>query len=187
MPFRFRRLRIPDVVLVTPKVFKSKRGSFMEVYKQADFREFGITPIFVQENQSLSHKNVLRGLHYQKPPMAQGKLVRVVSGEIFDVAVDIRRGSPTFGKHVSVRLSDKNRRMVYIPEGFAHGFCVLSDSAEVIYNTTKPYSPENERGIIWNDESLGIKWPVKDPLLSAKDMRLPRLSEAGVDFQYSKK
>ncbi|RLA85081.1 MAG: dTDP-4-dehydrorhamnose 3,5-epimerase [Deltaproteobacteria bacterium] len=184
MPFRFRRLEIPEVVLIEPVVFSDERGFFMEVYKYSEFSAFGITERFLQDNHSRSVKGVLRGLHYQNPPRAQGKLVRVLQGEIFDVAVDIRRGSPTYGKWVGVRLSSENRFMLYIPPGFAHGFCVLSDYAEVHYKVTDEYSPEHEAGIIWNDPEIGIDWPVESPILSERDSRWPRLSEAENRFVY---
>jgi len=182
MPFTFKRLKIPDVLLIEPKVFKDERGYFMETYKFTEFEKFGIKN-FVQENQSLSVKGVIRGLHYQKNPYAQGKLVRVIKGEIFDVAVDIRKGSSTYGKYVSEILSDENKYMVYIPEGFAHGFCVLSDEAIVNYLTTAEYNKECDRGIIWNDEDIGIDWPIKNPIISEKDKRHPKLKDADINFE----
>ncbi len=184
MSFKFERLEIPEVILVEPEVFRDGRGFFMEVYKKSDFEELGIGGCFVQENHSLSTRNTLRGLHYQKEPMAQGKLVRVVRGEIFDVAVDIRKGSPTYGGHVSKILSDENKLMLYIPEGFAHGFCVLSDDAEVTYLTTEVYAPECERGILWNDEELAIEWPIQNPRVSGKDAHQPKLEDADINFEY---
>ncbi len=141
MPFDFRSLKIPGLISIEPTVFEDGRGFFMETYKMVDFVSFGIRANFVQENHSHSSKGVLRGLHYQNPPFAQGKLVRVVRGEIFDVAIDIRRGSPTYGEWIGVFLSEDNNKMLYIPEGFAHGFCVLSEIADVIYKTTNVYSP----------------------------------------------
>jgi len=182
MPFTFKRLKIPDVLLIEPKVFKDERGYFMETYKFTEFEKFGIKN-FVQENQSFSVKGVIRGLHYQKNPYAQGKLVRVIKGEIFDVAVDIRKGSSTYGKYVSEILSDENKYMVYIPEGFAHGFCVLSDEAIVNYLTTAEYNKECDRGIIWNDEDIGIDWPIKNPIISEKDKRHPKLKDADINFE----
>jgi len=184
MPFSFKRLAIPDVVLIEPRVFPDERGFFMETYKYSDFAAFGIKERFVQDNHSRSKRNVLRGLHYQKPPKAQGKLVRVVVGEIFDVAVDIRKGSPWYGKWVGMKLSAENKWMLYIPPGFAHGFCVLSDVAEVVYKATEEYSPEHDAGILWSDPEIGIRWPVKDPIVSLKDSRLPLLREIGDDFVY---
>lgn len=178
MPFNFKRLEIQDVILIEPKIFKDERGFFMETYKFSDFKNFIKNFAgFVQENHSFSVKNVLRGLHYQKPPKEQGKLVRVIKGKIFDVAVDIRKGSPTYGKYVSEILSEENRKMLYIPEGFAHGFCVLTDIAEVVYLTTKEYSPEHEAGIRWDDKDIGIEWPVKNPIVSEKDAKLKYLKE----------
>ena len=182
MPFNFKRLEIPEVILVEPRVFEDERGFFMETYKMLDFVASGIKGNFVQENHSRSTKGVLRGLHYQNPPFGQGKLVRVVRGEIFDVAVDIRKGSPTYGKWLSVILSEENKNMLYVPEGFAHGFCVLSGIAEVIYKTTDVYSAPSEAGIIWNDEDLNIEWPVKKPDLSERDKKWPTLKEADIKF-----
>lgn len=184
MPFTFSRLAIPEVVLIEPRVFEDERGLFMETYKMPDFAAAGIGGNFVQENQSRSAKGVLRGLHYQNPPCAQGKLVRVLCGEIFDVAVDIRRGSPTWGRWVGVILSEQNKRSLYVPGGFAHGFCVLSQIAEVVYKTTDVYSAESEAGIVWNDRDLRIEWPIKQPILSEKDSRLPGLKNADIKFHY---
>jgi dTDP-4-dehydrorhamnose 3,5-epimerase len=187
MPFDFKRLKIPVVVLITPKVFEDGRGFFMETYKMPDFAAAGIKGDFVQENHSRSTKGVLRGLHYQNPPFAQAKLLRVVRGEIFDVAVDIRKGSPTWGQWVGVILSDENKNILYVPADFAHGFCVLSKIAEVIYKTTAVYSAESEAGIIWNDEDLNIDWPVKEPTLSEKDGKWPALKNADIKFYYGEK
>ena len=185
MPFAFKRLEIPEVVLIEPKVFEDERGFFMETYRMPDFVAAGIKGNFVQDNHSCSAKGILRGLHYQNPPFAQGKLVRVVRGEIFDVVVDIRKGSPTWGKWVGVILSEEDKNIVYVPEAFAHGFCVLSEVAEVIYKTTNVYSAESEAGIIWNDADLNIKWPVKEPILSEKDKNLPGLNNADIRFYYT--
>ena len=154
----------------------------METYKTPDFVTAGIKANFIQENHSCSSKGVLRGLHYQNPPFAQGKLVRTIRGEIFDVAVDIRKGSHSWGKWVGAVLSEENKNILYIPAGFAHGFCVLSEIAEVLYKTTNVYSAESEAGIIWNDEDLNIEWPVKEPILSEKDKKLPALKDADVKF-----
>lgn len=178
MPFQFSRLAIPDVVLIEPQAFIDERGCFMESYKRSDFVAFGIREEFVQDNHSRSTRGVLRGLHYQRPPRSQAKLVRVVVGEIFDVAVDIRKGSPTYGKWVGEILSAENRCMLYVPPGFAHGFCVLSKVAEGLYMASEEYSPEHEAGIIWNDPEIGIHWPIERPILSKKDAALPRLREA---------
>ncbi len=184
MPFSFKRLEIPDVILVEPEVFGDERGFFMETYKASDFKRNGIDYDFVQDNHSRSQKGVLRGLHYQLRPMEQGKLVRCVRGRIWDVAVDIRKGSPWFGKWVAVELSEENRLMFWVPPGFAHGFVALEDGTEVIYKVTKEYAPELDRGIIWNDPDLAIDWPVGDPILSEKDRKLPRLRDAENNFTY---
>ena len=173
MPFEFKRLEIPDVILITPKVFTDERGFFMEIYQKEEFVKAGITGEFVQQNHSKSVKGVLRGLHYQKEPYAQAKLVRCIKGEIFDVAVDIRKNSPTLGKYVSAILSEENKNMLYIPRGFAHGFEVLSRKAEVVYNVDNIYSKESESGILWSDHEIMVKWPIKRPLLSEKDKKWP--------------
>lgn len=167
-------LTIPDVVLFTPRVFGDERGFFFESYNQRAFRETtGLTPDFVQDNHSRSARGVLRGLHYQIEPRAQGKLVRVVQGAVFDVAVDIRPGSPTFGRWVGEELSAENKRQMWIPPGFAHGFLTLTESAEFLYKTTDFYSPEHERCIAWDDPDLAIDWPLQgeEPRLSDKDLR----------------
>jgi dTDP-4-dehydrorhamnose 3,5-epimerase len=177
-------LEIPEIVLIEPKVFPDERGFFMETYKYSEFVGHGIPGHFVQENHSCSPTGILRGLHYQKAPKAQGKLVRIVVGEVFDVAVDIRKGSPTYGKWTGLVLSPENKRMLYIPPWCAHGFAVLSDHAEVIYKVTEEYAPKYERGILWNDPELAIQWPENDPILSLKDQRWPRLRDADTDFVY---
>lgn len=184
MPFQFRQLAIPEVILVEPKILGDQRGFFMETYQFETFADNGITPRFVQDNHSRSTKGVLRGLHYQKDPFAQGKLLKVVIGEIFDVAVDIRQGSPTFGQWVGELLSAENGRLLYVPPGFAHGFCVLSETADLIYKATNYYKPETDRGIIWNDPKIGIEWPIMEPILSAKDKQLPTLAEADINYRY---
>ena len=162
---------LPEVLIIEPKVFGDERGFFFESFNQRDFDDAtGLSLPFVQDNHSKSAKNVLRGLHYQLPPQAQGKLVRVVAGEVFDVAVDIRRDSPNFGQWASAVLSAENRRQLWIPPGFAHGFLVLSDSAEFLYKTTDYYAPALERCIRWDDPALAIAWPLSaPPVLSAKD------------------
>jgi len=172
--------RLPEVLLIEPKVFGDSRGFFFESWNEREFERAGIAARFVQDNHSRSARGVLRGLHYQiRQP--QGKLVRVVEGEIFDVAVDIRRSSPNFGRWEGARLSSQSKNMLWIPVGFAHGFCVISDFAEVLYKTTDFYFPEQERSILWNDPDLGISWPLDgDPILSAKDSRAPRLRDAEV-------
>lgn len=184
MPFSFKKLDIPDVVLIEPKSFTDERGYFAEIYKSSDFKQFGIDKQFVQVNHSCSKRDTLRGLHYQLIPMAQVKYVRAIVGEIFDVAVDIRIGSPWYGKWVGESLSAKNKKMMYIPEGFAHGFSVLSDTAEMVYYCTEEYAPEYDRGVIWNDPGIQVHWPVKNPILSEKDGQLPLLSEAENNFMY---
>ncbi len=161
---------IPDIKIIEPRVFGDERGFFFESYNKKQWEEvMGFSPDFVQENHSKSSRNVLRGLHYQiQHP--QAKLVRVIAGELFDVAVDIRKSSPTFGQWVGVHLSSENKKQLWVPEGFAHGFVVLSEVAELLYLTTDLYAPEYERAIIWNDQDLAIKWPFSgEPVLSAKD------------------
>jgi len=169
---------IPDVMIIEPKVFGDDRGFFFESFSQQIFEEaVGRKVEFVQDNHSKSAKGVLRGLHYQLEPHAQGKLVRCVVGEVFDVAVDIRKSSPTFGKWVGVNLSAENKRQLWIPEGFAHGFLVLSETAEFVYKTTNYYHPESDRGIIWNDPDIGIEWPkICQMKLSDKDKIHPRIN-----------
>ncbi|MCK4450686.1 MAG: dTDP-4-dehydrorhamnose 3,5-epimerase [Anaerolineae bacterium] len=184
MPFRFQKLNIPDVILIEPRILKDQRGFFMETYKRSEFAANGIPGEFVQSNYSHSTRGTLRGLHYQKHPKAQGKLVMALRGAVFDVAADIREGSPTYGQWVSTVLSDKNFRMLYIPVGFAHGFCVLSEEAGFVYQVTAEYAPELDRGILWNDPAIGIQWPISEPMLSSKDARLPLLQEADIDFVY---
>jgi dTDP-4-dehydrorhamnose 3,5-epimerase len=181
LKFKFTPLRIPEVLLIEHELFADGRGFFAEVYRQEDFSKAGI-PALVQENHSRSAKGVLRGLHYQKKAAAQGKLVRCPIGRIFDVAVDIRKGSPTYGQWVSAELSDDNRRMLYVPPGFAHGFCVVSETADLIYKVTDYFSPQNDRGILWSDPGIGIAWPITAPLVSEKDSCLPFLSKADNDF-----
>ncbi|WP_020485671.1 dTDP-4-dehydrorhamnose 3,5-epimerase [Methylomonas sp. MK1] len=165
------RLAIPDVILFTPKIFGDERGFFFESFNERVFQELtGLSVNFIQDNHSKSQKGVLRGLHYQLPPKAQGKLVRVVQGEVFDVAVDIRKSSPFFGKWVGQLLSAENKQQMWIPEGFAHGFLTLSETAEFLYKTTDYYAPEYERCIIWNDAKINVKWPILEPPhLSDKD------------------
>ena len=170
---------IPDVLIIEPKVFGDERGFFFESFNRRQFAELtGRDMDFVQDNHSRSVKNVLRGLHYQIQ-QPQGKLVRVVQGTVFDVAVDIRKSSPSFGQHVGLELSAENKRMLWIPEGFAHGFVVISDTAEFLYKTTDYWAPEFERSIAWNDPALGIQWPVHgEPALSAKDQQGKLFAEA---------
>ena len=172
---------IPDVLVLEPKVFGDARGFFLESYNQRIFNQaIGLEVEFVQDNHSRSAKGVLRGLHYQLQ-QPQGKLVRVVCGAVFDVAVDIRKSSPHFGRWVGIELSEDNHRQLWIPPGFAHGFLVLSDSADFLYKTTDYYAPEHERAILWNDPAIGIAWPLAaEPLLSAKDKAASLLADAPV-------
>ncbi|EBE3719594.1 dTDP-4-dehydrorhamnose 3,5-epimerase [Salmonella enterica subsp. diarizonae] len=171
------KTEIPEVLIFEPKVFSDERGFFMESFNQKIFDEaVGRKVEFVQDNHSKSTKGVLRGLHYQIEPYAQGKLVRCVVGEVFDVAVDIRKDSETFGKWIGVNLSSENKRQLWIPEGFAHGFLVLSEEAEFLYKTTNFYNPRSDRGVAWNDPDIGINWPlINNPLLSDKDSKQPFL------------
>ncbi|WP_349956759.1 dTDP-4-dehydrorhamnose 3,5-epimerase [Rhizobium sp. ZPR3] len=171
---------IPDVKIIEPTVFADDRGFFFESFNQAKFEAaIGRSADFVQDNHSRSGRGVLRGLHYQLPPHAQAKLVRVVVGEVYDVAVDIRKSSPTFGQWVGVLLSAENKRQLWIPEGFAHGFLTLSDDVEFLYKTTNYYAPESDRGIRWNDPKIAIDWKVTEALtLSSKDQRQPLLADA---------
>src|SRR5436853_1283693 len=184
MPFTFRRhASLPDVVVVEPRVFPDDRGWFQETYKRTDYERFGIPGDFRQDNHSRSTtRGVIRGLHYQINPRAQGKLVRCVVGAIFDVAVDIRRGSPTYGKWIAGELSAANHRQLWIPEGFAHAICTVSEIAEVLYKTTAEYSQEHERSIRWDDPRLAIRWPVEKPELSPRDAQAPLLAAAENNF-----
>ncbi|MGB9002809.1 MAG: dTDP-4-dehydrorhamnose 3,5-epimerase [Nitrosotalea sp.] len=184
MPFNFKRLAIPEVILVEAKTFSDERGFFMESFKESIFIENGINTKFVQDNYSHSIKGVLRGLHYQKDPKAQAKLVMAVTGEIFDIAVDVRQGSPTYGRWIGEILSEQNHKLLYVPKGFAHGFVVLSNEADVIYKVDAEYSPEHERGIIWDDPEVGIKWPIEKPIMIKKDLELPILKNADNNFVY---
>lgn len=176
---KIRETRIQGLLILEPDVFEDARGFFMEIHHQKKYEEAGIDRAFVQDNLSCSVQDTLRGLHYQYP-YAQAKLVQAISGEIFDVAVDIRRGSPTFGKWEAILLSEKNRWQVFVPEGFAHGFCVMSGAARVLYKCTDLYAPQAEHGIQWSDPDLAIDWPVQKPLLSPKDSRYPNLKQIPV-------
>jgi dTDP-4-dehydrorhamnose 3,5-epimerase len=175
MPFVFEETDLPGVIVIQPKIFADERGYFLETYKRSDFAAAGILEDFIQENHSKSVHGTLRGLHGQRSPKAQGKLVRVVEGEIYDVAVDVRRDSRTFGRWVAVVLSAENRRSVYVPAGCLHGFCVTSLEAQVIYKTTHEYAPELEYGVRWDDPTLAVPWPVTSPRLSERDRRWPSL------------
>ena len=170
--------KIPGIKILTPEVHKDDRGYFFESFNRQDFKKLGLPTKFVQDNQSFSKKGTLRGLHFQlKNP--QGKLVRAIKGEVFDIAIDIRRGSETFGKFAGVLLSDKNNKIMYIPEGFAHGYLVLSNNAIFQYKCTEFYHPEDEFGLLWNDKDLNIDWPIKNPILSQKDKDLPTIQTIG--------
>ena len=184
MPFRFIQTSLPGVTIIEPRIFFDTRGFFMETYKRSEFAAAGIDEIFVQCNQSKSVRGTLRGLHYQRYPQAQGKLVRVLAGEIYDVAVDMRTGGPTHGKWLGAMLSAKDKRMLYVPRGFAHGFCVTSQEAEVCYMTTAEYNPEFESGVIWNDPELAIDWPIRDPELSPRDRAWPSFKLSPSHFLY---
>lgn len=185
--FIFTETKIQGVYIIEQTLFGDNRGYFMESYNKEDFKEAGINVDFVQDNESKSVKGVLRGLHFQTKH-SQGKLVRVTKGEVFDVAVDLRKGSPTFGKWEGVLLSEENKKQFYIPEGFAHGFLVLSDEAIFNYKCTDFYAPEYESGILWNDNEVGIKWPIEgidNIILSEKDKAHKKLSEIEIPFQFS--
>ena len=179
---KFIKTTIPEVVIIEPEIYGDKRGYFMVSYSQKEFEENILKTKFIQDNESMSSHGVLRGLHYQAPPYAQAKLVRVVLGEVLDVAVDIRKGSPTFGQHVAVELSEENKRQLFIPRGFAHGFVVLSKKAIFQYKIDNIYAPEYERGIAFNDKGLGIDWKIKpeDIILSEKDKKNPVLKDAEI-------
>ncbi len=178
MGMQVMKTALAGVLVFEPAVYGDERGFFMETYNADRYGEAGLGKVFVQDNHSRSRRGVLRGLHYQLE-RPQGKLVGVVRGEIFDVAVDIRRGSPTYLQWVGVTLSEENHRQLYIPEGFAHGFCVLSDVADVMYKCTDVYVPGDDHGILWCDEQIGIDWPVAQPIVSEKDARNPRVKECG--------
>ncbi len=175
---------LPGVLLIEPEVFGDDRGFFMETYRMDAFRAAGISAPFVQDNHSRSARGVLRGLHYQEPN-TQGKLVRCTRGAIFDVAVDIRRGSPTFSKWFGIELSDANKLMLWVPPGFAHGFCAMEEGSDLVYKCTTLYDPPSDRAILWNDPEIGIEWPIEVPVLSGKDTKAPRLAEATVLPIYS--
>jgi dTDP-4-dehydrorhamnose 3,5-epimerase len=167
--------KLKGVLVLKPKIFEDARGHFFESYNESLFKQAGLDLHFVQDNQSLSQKGVLRGLHFQNPPHAQGKLVRVITGSVFDVAVDIRKGSPTYGQWFGQKLSSENKWMMYIPEGFAHGFATLEDNTIFAYKCTNFYNKPAEDCLLWNDPDIGIDWGLKDPLLSEKDMQGKRI------------
>ncbi|WP_307471563.1 dTDP-4-dehydrorhamnose 3,5-epimerase [Paenibacillus harenae] len=176
---------LSGVKLITPSVFEDSRGFFMESYNFMKLSQHGIESVFIQDNHSLSVEPfVIRGMHYQLEPFAQSKLIRVTSGEIYDVVVDIRQDSPTFGKWEAFVLSAENKRQLFIPLGFAHGFCTLAPNTEVQYKVDAPYSPQHDRGIAWNDPALAIDWPTSNPILSEKDSKHPVLAEAEINFVY---
>lgn len=182
--FNFTRTPIEGVYVIEPKVFGDHRGYFMETYNYNDFKASGLDMVFVQDNQSKSKKGVLRGLHFQRNH-PQGKLVRVIKGEVFDVAVDLRKDSKTFGKWYGVVLTEENKKQFYVPQGFAHGFLVLSEEAEFVYKCTDFYYPEYEGGIAWNDEDIAIEWPmenIEEVILSEKDKKAPKLKDSNISF-----
>ena len=178
----FIKTKIEGLYIIEPKVFGDQRGYFMETYNEKKFKEHGLDYVFVQDNQSKSKKGVLRGLHFQKN-FPQAKLVRAVSGEVFDVAVDLRKNSPTYGQWVGVVLSSENKRMFMVPRGFAHGFVVLSETAEFAYKCDDFYHPEDEGGVMWNDKDIGVEWPIDiEPILSEKDTKYLSLKESKIEF-----
>lgn len=181
MPFRFEQGGLAGTVLIYPTVFDDQRGFLMETYRDADFAEAGIDARFIQTNLSRSHRGVVRGLHYQKEPKAQAKLIHVLEGEIYDVVVDLRKDSQTFSQVQTIVLSAEEGPILYIPAGFAHGFCAMSETALVSYSVNAEYSPDLERGIRWNDPGLGISWPVEKPIVSPRDQNWPMFAAADVD------
>lgn len=185
MPFTVAKLRpLPGVLVIEPTLHDDSRGTFFEMYKRSEFKELGIQDEFRQDNFSHSMAGVIRGLHFQFPPSAQAKLVSVVRGRILDAIVDIRRGSPAYGRWFTVELSDENRKSLYVPEGFAHGFAVLSAEADVLYKVSGEFDPAAEGGIRWNDPEVGVQWPLANPIVSARDAALPALSELENKFIY---
>ena len=184
--FNFIETKIKDLYIIEPKVFGDGRGYFMETYNKKAFEEAGLNMVFVQDNESKSKKGVLRGMHFQTK-FTQGKLVRCTQGEVYDVAVDLRKGSPTYGQWEGVLLSAENKRQFYVPEGFAHGFLVLSDEAVFNYKCTNLYAPEYDGGLLWNDPDVGIEWPLEgidEIILSEKDKKQPTLKELDLPFEY---
>ena len=183
MEFTFEPLAIPDVVLARPSRYVDERGFFQESYRESAFAEAGLEAHFVQDNLARSTRGVLRGLHFSIPPAAQAKLVGTMSGRIFDVAVDLRVGSPTYAKWVGATLDADSGELLWIPQGFAHGYVVLSDVADVYYKCTEEYRPELDRGVMWNDPTIGVEWPVTDPTVSAKDREQPSLEDCDNPFR----
>lgn len=179
MTLDYKRLKISDLILIQPKILRDERGFFTEKYKQSDFEAIGL-PLFKQDNYSSSKQGVIRGLHYQLPPFAQGKLVSVVKGKVWDVAVDIRKSSKFFGQWVGVELSEENNLLFYVPSGFAHGFSVISLEANLLYKCTAEYSKIHERGLRFDDRNLGIDWKVKKPILSLRDLTWPSMEETEI-------
>lgn len=184
LPFKAEKLTLPDALLIKPSVFEDERGHFLETYNKRDLAQSGIQEDFVQDNQSLSAKNVLRGFHFQAPPHGQAKLVKVVSGRALDVIIDIRKGSPAFGEVFSCELNDQNMHQLYIPEGFAHAFLSLEENTILQYKCSRFYNKESEGGIRWNDPSLAVNWAVPDPQVSAKDEELPFFKDFKSPFHY---
>jgi len=180
MPFIFKKLEIPDVILIEPRVFNDERGFFLESYKKSDFTDNGIDMDFVQDNHSLSGRDVIRGLHYQIDPKAQGKLVRVVRGAVCDVAVDLRKDSPHFLKWIAFELSEENNNMLFIPPGFAHGFASLTDNVHLLYKCTEEYDPDCDSGIRWDDPDIDVKWPIENPVISEKDENLSFIKDVNI-------
>ncbi|WP_272152031.1 dTDP-4-dehydrorhamnose 3,5-epimerase [Tenacibaculum aiptasiae] len=183
---KFINTEIPEVVIIEPKVFGDSRGYFLESYNKKEFEKNVVATEFLQDNESKSSKGVLRGLHFQKPPFEQAKLVRCIKGKVLDVAVDIRKGSPTYGKHVAVELSEDNKRQLFVPRGFAHGFVVLSENAIFAYKVDNWYAPDHDSGIMWNDSDLNIDWMISsdEVLLSEKDKNLTFLKDLDTPFNY---
>ncbi len=179
--FKVTKTKLDGVLIIEPRVFGDKRGFFMETYNKEEFKKLGIDVDFVQDNHSKSKKNVLRGLHFQKK-FPQGKLVRVIVGKVFDVVVDLRKGSPTFGQWTGIELTAENKKMFWVPKGFAHGFVTLEDDTEFVYKCDDLYHPEDEGGLLWNDPEVGIKWPTDNPLLSDKDQKFPTLKDLNFKF-----
>ncbi|MBD3318032.1 MAG: dTDP-4-dehydrorhamnose 3,5-epimerase [Chitinivibrionales bacterium] len=181
---KFIKASIPDVVVIEPRVFEDERGFFLESYSRKVFADNGVDAEFVQDNHSLSvQKGVVRGLHFQTPPATQAKLLRVTAGAVWDVVVDLRSGSPTYGQWEGFELTATDKRMIFVPRGFAHGFCTLAPNTEVIYKVDNLYSKEHDGGVRWDDPDLGISWPIDEPILSAKDRALPLLADFSSPFQ----
>lgn len=182
MAFTISPLALPEVVCIETQVFPDNRGIFFETFKKSEFAKLGLPTDFVQENTSVSKKGVVRGMHWQNPPFAQGKLIHVLAGKLFDVAVDVRKGSPNYGKWVSCEISAENKRLLWVPPGFAHGFMALEDNTIMVYKNTAEYNKESEGGFIWNDPAIGILWPAGEVVVSEKDQVLPLLLEAKANF-----